>query len=303
MRELITSFLPAPWAAQLDPASLERVNGSYVSEDCVQRHSDMVWRLLLAGRWVYLYLLLEFQSSPDPWMALRMRAYAALLQQDLVKRHELPAPGYLAPVLPIVLYTGMQPWRSARNMQSLVAAGPGREQFVSANDEYLLLDIPRLLSQDAIQAGQPLPGLLALYFLRGRHGIAGSLDAIAQWLREAKSEELRRTVLAWIQSSLPVQSAATTLNPEAEEEREMLIMRLRTPDFDTAAEVWQYNTTMNGMEDVILLQLKKKFGVVPGEYARRLAIAIDKDFKAYADRILDAKTIVEVFEPDPAEDE
>ena len=83
----------------------------------------------------------------------------------------------------------------------------------------------------------------------------------------------------------------------------MLIMRLRTPDFDTMDEVRRYNTTMNGMEDVLAQQLRKKFGAIPDEYASRLSIAIDKDFKVYADRILDAKTIVEVFEPDPAEDE
>ncbi|XLZ68190.1 hypothetical protein ABT364_16745 [Massilia sp. SR12] len=83
----------------------------------------------------------------------------------------------------------------------------------------------------------------------------------------------------------------------------MLIMRLRTPDFDTMEEVRRYNTTMNGMEDVVVQLLRKKFGAIPDEYASRLGIAIDKDFKVYADRILEAKTIVEVFEPDPAEDE
>jgi hypothetical protein len=88
-----------------------------------------------------------------------------------------------------------------------------------------------------------------------------------------------------------------------EGEREMLIMRLRTPDFETGDELWRYNTAMNGMEDVLTQLLNKKFGQIPGEYADRLSIAIDKDFRVYADRILDAKTIAEVFEPDPAEDE
>jgi predicted transposase YdaD len=123
MRELLCSFLSPEWSAQLDLASLERVNGSYAGGEGVQRHSDMVWRVLLAGRWLYLYLLLEFQSSSDHWMALRMRVYCGLLHQDLVKRHELPAAGCLPPILPIVLYTGRKPWRASRSMSSLVMLG------------------------------------------------------------------------------------------------------------------------------------------------------------------------------------
>ncbi len=83
----------------------------------------------------------------------------------------------------------------------------------------------------------------------------------------------------------------------------MLIMRIRTPDFDTAEDLWRYDKTMSEMECIFTRLLKKKFGEIPEEYGRRLEIAIDTDFRVYADRILDAKTIVEVFEPDPAEDE
>ncbi|UTY56702.1 hypothetical protein HPQ68_05595 [Massilia sp. erpn] len=33
-----------------------------------------------SGRqWLYLYILLEFQSTPDPWMALRMQVYIGLM--------------------------------------------------------------------------------------------------------------------------------------------------------------------------------------------------------------------------------
>lgn len=55
------------------PRSFERVSGSYVGDGGQQRHSDMVWKVRLSGEWIYVYLLLEFQSRSDPWMALRMQ--------------------------------------------------------------------------------------------------------------------------------------------------------------------------------------------------------------------------------------
>lgn len=301
MRELLTSFFPQDWTAQLDLASLERVNGSYVAGDGAQRHSDMVWRILLAGRWLYLYLLLEFQSAPDPWMALRMRVYSGLLHQDLIKRHELPASGRLPPILPMVLYTGQKPWRAARCMNELVAPGMNETSQVTAVDEYLLLDVRRLLSERRNRAIDPLATLLELRFFPAKRIGRGALGNIALWLRQSNSEELRRTVLAWIRSSLPAALAESRLKQM--EDHEMLIMRIRTPDFETAEDLWRYDTAMSGMGCVLTQQLQKKFGAIPEDYGRRLEIAIDKDFKVYADRILDAKTIVEVFEPDPAEDE
>ena len=49
----------------------------------------MVWWLKVGQQWVWVYLLLEFQSEPDPWMALRMMAYIGLLSQHLIREGEL----------------------------------------------------------------------------------------------------------------------------------------------------------------------------------------------------------------------
>ena len=71
VRDLLLGFVPGTWIRQLDLSSFERVSGSYVGDGGQQRHSDMVWKVRLSGEWIYIYLLLEFQSRSDPWMALR----------------------------------------------------------------------------------------------------------------------------------------------------------------------------------------------------------------------------------------
>ena len=58
---------------------------SYVSRDLQQRHGDLVRRIRFGGeRWLYLVLLLEFQSGVDRAMAVRMLTYSGLLYQRLV---------------------------------------------------------------------------------------------------------------------------------------------------------------------------------------------------------------------------
>ena len=58
-------------ARHLDFATLERLPDSFVTEHLGQRHTDMLWRIATtAGGWVYILILLEFQSTVDRRMAL-----------------------------------------------------------------------------------------------------------------------------------------------------------------------------------------------------------------------------------------
>ncbi len=53
-------------AAHLDFATLERMSASFVTRALDQRHADMLWRVqTTAGRWLYILILLEFQSTVD----------------------------------------------------------------------------------------------------------------------------------------------------------------------------------------------------------------------------------------------
>ena len=89
IQDLLVGFLPDKWVAALDLESLEKMNGSYVTDDLRGRHGDAVWRIRWGEEWLYVYLLLEFQSSVDRFMALRIMVYTGLLHQDLIRRGEL----------------------------------------------------------------------------------------------------------------------------------------------------------------------------------------------------------------------
>ena len=60
VRDLVLGFIPDDWLHSLDFTTLEKVSGSYVSEDFKQREDDVVWRVKVGEDWVYLYLLIEF---------------------------------------------------------------------------------------------------------------------------------------------------------------------------------------------------------------------------------------------------
>ncbi|MFZ1859424.1 MAG: Rpn family recombination-promoting nuclease/putative transposase [Candidatus Competibacter sp.] len=100
MRDLLLGFVPDDWLHGLDYRTLERVSGSYVTDDLRDRADDIVWRVKVGGEWVYLYLLIEFQSTVDAWMAVRIMTYVGLLYQDLIKQKQVLPERRLPPVLP-----------------------------------------------------------------------------------------------------------------------------------------------------------------------------------------------------------
>jgi predicted transposase/invertase (TIGR01784 family) len=73
VQHLIEGFLPAAKRlGRLDFSTLEKVSASYVSDDLRERADDVIWRIKTDKDWLYFYFLIEFQSSVDPWMAVRL---------------------------------------------------------------------------------------------------------------------------------------------------------------------------------------------------------------------------------------
>ena len=68
--DLLRGFVREDWVAELDLATLERPRESGVAADLREREDDLIWRVRWGEQWVYVYLLLEFQSRVDPLMAV-----------------------------------------------------------------------------------------------------------------------------------------------------------------------------------------------------------------------------------------
>ena len=83
IKELLTGFVREDWVRRLDFDSLEKINTNYVADDLRQRHDDVIWKVRFDDEWLYVYLLLEFQSTIDPFMAVRIMSYIGLLYQEI----------------------------------------------------------------------------------------------------------------------------------------------------------------------------------------------------------------------------
>ena len=202
VRDLLEGFAARGWSGSLDFGTLEPLPASYVSRDLQQRHGDLVWRLRFSDeRWLYLLLLLEFQSTVDRAMAVRMLAYTALLYQRLAADGALRDPGALPPVLPVVIYNGRGSWTAPTDVNELVAGGRGELSPYQPSQRYFLLDESRL-ADDELPAGNLVSALIGLEKGRdpawGAARLQGPFRALIDLLEGEEDEELRRAFATWI---------------------------------------------------------------------------------------------------------
>jgi hypothetical protein len=138
--DLLRAFVHEDWVKDVDFATLEHAGGGYVTDDLRKRLDDIVWRVRMGPEWLYVYLLIEFQSKVDPFMAVRELAYLGLLYQDIIRAGDVTAGRRLPPVLPIVLYNGKPRWTAETEVADLIAAAAAGLGRYCPRLRYLLLD-------------------------------------------------------------------------------------------------------------------------------------------------------------------
>ena len=296
VRDLLRGFAARGWSAELDLDSLTPLPASYVSHDLRQRHGDLVWRLRFKDeRWLYVVLLLEFQSAVDRSMAVRILTYTALLDQKLIAEGVLRERSGLPPVLPMVIYNGWRPWTAPVDVVELIASGRGAALArYQPSQRYFLVDEARVGARD-LPSGNLVSALIALETNRDRARAPVLLEALIDLLRKQDDEELTAAFGEWAaQVLLPrrFRGSVTGPLPRLEEVRAMLAETVQ----EWTAE-WVEQGREQGQRELLCRQAARKFDAAAAErLAAKLEGVEDADRLAHVgDWIIECETSDDLF--------
>jgi len=202
VKDLLTGFVKEDWVKEMDFTTLESVETSFVTDDLRERHDDKIWRLKFRDKWLYLYLLLEFQSSDDYFMAVRIMTYIGLLYQDIIRSQSLKRGDALPPVVPMVIYNGKSAWKSPCEIRELInTVHPGLEKF-TPHLSYWLLDEGRVgdenLEEFKSTTFNLTAELIAFELCKSPEEIREHISRLHQNLKEPENQEIRRTFALWL---------------------------------------------------------------------------------------------------------
>ena len=211
VEDLLRGFVAGDWIDEFDFTTLQKLSAEYVSDERRSRHGDTVWRVRHRSAWLHVLVLLEFQSTDDPDMALRILEYTALLYRELARNNALGPDRRRPPVLPVVLYNGAPPWRAARDVAELIApVGPSLAPY-QPSQRYVVLDERHVRDHDV-----PGPNLMAAVVALEQSGSAEDLKRVVEALQRRPwvpgERELQRVFTGWIRRlAHRLAPAATTL--------------------------------------------------------------------------------------------
>ena len=267
VRGLLAGFVPPEWVSDLDLSALTRLPEGQVTDDGRERHPDRVWEVGMRSPPGSVLVPIEFQSTVDRTMAVRILVYTGMLYQNRLRSSS----GELPPVLPIVVYYGPGEWEAEEEVAGLCAVPGAPRAPYQPSQRHFVLDVGRYTG--------PLPGgrswmaeLVRLARTPDPEVVAAELrDMSARW-PESKYDSLIEAILTWLgQVHFPMHRIDVEI-PKLANAREAVTM-LQQVGMD-----WSAKLKAEGRAEVVRRQAVRKFGAETAErLAGRLAAVADPE--------------------------
>ena len=305
VRDLLEGFICEDWLAQLDYASLQPVKCTYVSNTLHQRLGDLVWKARWGSDSRWIYLLLEFQSSGDPYMAVRVLTYAGLLYQELLRANQLPEDGKLPLVFSVVLYNGSARWRAAQELTALMEPTPATLRSYQPQIRYRLIDERRYIHSELASRRNLAAALFRLENSRSGADVDDVVKSLIEWLDAPEHAGLRRAFNTCIQQVILARNPGFPVTKLGDLKETGMLLSER---IDELCEEWKQEGLQQGLQhglqqgevSFLLRLLQKRFGELPDSIRGRLAQAPTEQLERWGERLLDATSLEALFDEEGA---
>ena len=291
-KEFFTEHLPASILKKTDLSTLKLEKESFVDENFKGSEADIVYSVTIKNKKSYIYILCEHQSTIDQWIAFRLWGYLIRLLEAHLKQHpDEPLPF----VYPMVVYTGQEAWNAPLDIFPLFGdqQSLAQEWFLKP---FQLLNIHKIPDDEMRQRQWCGIVEFALKYKKVRD-FRKFLETLLPWLQELDKKNsssgfsLVTIVVKYILDGLE----AKGFKEFAEQVQKHLSVKLGGKIMTLAQELKEQGINIGKLE-LIINQLKRRFKEIPKTYLALLERADSKTLSIWSERILDAKTLEEVFE-------
>ncbi|HQT05098.1 MAG TPA: Rpn family recombination-promoting nuclease/putative transposase [Thiotrichales bacterium] len=293
VQQLLEGFAPPELVSLLDFSTLKLASGSYVTPAMKQREDDVVWSVSMGESTLYLYILLEFQSTVDAAMPVRMMQYVSALYESLIKEKSVNPTDGLPPVFPIVLYNGDNRWQVSTNIGELINC-PNVLKPYQPNMAYYLLD-EGAYSEDQLNSAHN--AVAAVFSLENATNYEAAVAAIQRMAKAIQAlpdkQRIDKAISYWIKRHLQ-RNLPEVIIPQTEQLLE------NTSMLATNMQKW-YKTAqtlgkLEGFASLLEVQIRAKFhDANDADFMPKLHTADQEDLMRYSVQLLSARTLEQVF--------
>ena len=189
-------------------------------------------------------------------MAARLLTYLGLLYDDIVRSRKC-VDGMLPPVLPIVLHTGLVPWRAPCSVKDLVAPASSALSRYAPSLDFLLLDAAAYEEEDLAGSDDLASFLFRMERSRAPSELIEQISRLGAVLEMEKSAHLRRAFAVFLTKVLLPKKTGREKIPDLPDLTE--VERMITEQRPEWADTWLKEGEAKG------IKLGEKRGIKLGE--------------------------------------
>jgi predicted transposase/invertase (TIGR01784 family) len=300
IQDLLREIVGERWVERIDLDSGQLANPDFVSEWHEKRESDVIWKFRRKDREepAYVYILLEFQSRPDPSMPVRLMSYEGLLYQNLMASQ--PAAGWknLPLLIAVVVYNGWEPWNVATDLGSLIEDLDPSAEIYRPYFRYRLIDERAYPRERLAEMSSPVAQLFRIEKTLDTSELLDSFHRLRQNLSPAEAS-LRKAFETWTRTVViprfGVLENQIPADLNLEELETMLAENIDRWNIEALAKA-RRESRQEAEAQMLLRQLRLKFGPLDTKTEERVRSTDADRLLEWADRVLTAERLADIFQ-------
>ena len=200
LEDLVRSFIGEEVAAKLDFGEVDAMETTSRTPDLEKREGDQIWRIRrVDGADFYLFLFLEFQSSNDFTMPVRLFSYTSRFYDVLMKQQGDVESLRFSPMFAVVIYNGVSKWSAKESFEELLDVDESSELWeYQPKLRYRLVDAARALPDKESMTSL----IFQLEHASSKEAVGKRLDEFREKLVASGNASLIEDVAIWIEAVL-----------------------------------------------------------------------------------------------------
>ncbi|TVQ95340.1 MAG: Rpn family recombination-promoting nuclease/putative transposase [Desulfovibrionales bacterium] len=298
--DFLANYLPAKVLRHIQLDTLSITKDSFVDVNQAEHYSDLLYQVMLSsGLPGFVYFLFEHKSYPNRFVVLQLLRY--LIEIWELHRRQHPKAKTLPLIIPIVVYHGKPKGQAIRLTELVDIPDPEFSAYVP-NFDLAFYDFSP--ETDETIKGQLLVQLVLLC-LQAKN-TPEAVEKLAEIIALVIQMDENATSMHWLEKIFRYVLAVMDIEPE--EMQDMFTQSLSERKggmFMTVAERLELRGETRGVQKgevlgrqaVIQRQLTKRFGqsILDIQFQERLSKATPEQLDLWAEKLLDAKSVDEVF--------
>ncbi len=280
VRQFIKEFLPIELSSQIDLKEMKLIPTEKI-KGYNKYYMDIAVECKISDTKGQLYFVFEHKSYPDPGVLLQILSYMTILWDEQKKKNKP-----LTPVIPVVIYHGFSSWNVTTHFQGQFQnIGEIIKPYIPEFN-YVLVDLTQIPNEEIEQRAKDTPFLMASLMIMKLVALRDIEDIAKITVIINLPEEEKLILFLYLLYTVDVD----------QDTMQRIVKELGGEEIvPSLAEKLMSKGEIKGKQDLLIKQLRRKFGLSSSEEKIIRSVTDESKLDAAAEAVLDAKSKEEVL--------